>query len=133
MEKLCVHDAVADSGVDERREISEGVIEMVRLVPGRVSDAEPFLFVARWSCQVDGGAVIQGLVRVIPPQIREETADANSRSSARVIVLDGCGGAHKIEWNAQVHTEVARKVVSESGAEIVDAAVAAVASFELAA
>src|SRR2546426_1128078 len=103
------------------------------LVPSRVADAEAFLFVAGWSCHVDGGTIIQGFVGIIPPQIRKETADANSRSSARITVLDRCGGAHKIERNAGVQSEVTRKVVSQSGAEIVDAAVAAVASFELAA
>ena len=109
------------------------MVEMVCLVPSRVADAEPFLFVAGWSGHVDGGTIIQGFVGIIPPQIRKETADANSQSSARITVLDRCGGAHKIERNAGVQSEVTRKVVSQSGAEIVDATVIAVASFELAA
>jgi len=42
--------------------------------------------------------------------IREETADANSRDGAGIIILDGGGRAHKIEWHARIDAEVARKV-----------------------
>src|SRR5260370_29440684 len=105
------------------------MIEMVCLVPGRMADAEAFLLVARRSCHVDGGTVIQGLVRIIPPQIRESTADANSRNSSGVSCCGGRG--HKKEGNAGVQSEGTRKVVSQSGSEIVDAAGAAVTSFDL--
>src|SRR5260370_14219292 len=56
---FCVHDGVAYPGVDERGKIAEGVIEVVRLIPSRMADAEAFLLVACRSCQVDSGTIIQ--------------------------------------------------------------------------
>src|SRR5438477_397414 len=58
-EQSCVHDGVGDSGVDERREISEGVVEMVRQIPCRMAGAEALLGVTRGSRQMNGCAVIQ--------------------------------------------------------------------------
>src|SRR6266852_6770087 len=104
---------------------------MVGLVPSRVTHAESFFLVARRSRQVHGGAVIQRFIRIIPAQIGEETADANSGSGAGIIVLDRSGRTDKIKRNAGVNSKVTRKVVSQRRAEIVDAAIAAVASFEL--
>ena len=54
MEKSCVHDGVAHSGVDERREISKGVVEMVRQIPSRMAGAEALLGVTRGSRQMNG-------------------------------------------------------------------------------
>src|SRR5260370_21556282 len=102
---------------------------MVRLVPSDVANAEAFFLVTRRRCQVDSGAVIQRFFRIIPPQIREETADANAGNSAGVI--DGGGRAHKIERNTSIQTKVTRKVVSQSGSHVVNAAVVAVAALEL--
>src|SRR5258707_8921046 len=107
------------------------MVEMVRLVPSRVTDAEPFLLVTGWSCHVHGGAVIQGFVGIIPLQIREKAADANAGNGAGVAVLDGRGRIDKVKRNANVNSEVPREVVPKSGAKIVDAAIAAVASLEL--
>src|SRR5260370_37685967 len=104
---------------------------MVGLVPSRVTDAKTFFLVTARSRQVHGGAVIQRFIRIIPAQIGEETADANSGSGAGIIVLDRGGRADKIKRNAGVNSKVTRKVVSQCGAEIVDATIAAVASFEL--
>src|SRR6266849_8115453 len=107
------------------------MVEMVRLVPGRVADAEPFLLVTGWSCHMHGGAEIQGFAGIIPFQIREETANANAGNGARVAVLDGRGRIDKVKRNADVNSEVPREVVPNSRAEIVDAAITAVAAFEL--
>src|SRR6266481_1126010 len=104
---------------------------MVRLIPSRVTDAEPFFLVTRRNRQVDGGAVIQCFVGIIPAQIGEETADANPGSGAGITVFDRRGRTHKVKWNACVNSKVTRKVVSQCGAEIVDPTIAAVASFEL--
>src|SRR6266851_1362347 len=95
---------------------------MVRLVPSHVANAEAFFLVTCRSRQVHGRSII-------PPQIREETADANAGNSAGVI--DGGGRAHKIERNARIQTKVTRKVVSQSGSHVVNAAVVAVAALEL--
>src|SRR5260370_33972187 len=102
---------------------------MVRLVPSHVANAEAFFLVTCRSRQVHGRSIIQGLLGIIPPQIREETADANAGNSAGVI--DGGGRAHKIERNARIQTKVTRKVVSQSGSHVVNAAVAAVAALDL--
>src|SRR6266404_1597655 len=67
MKKLCIQYRVADASVKERGEISERMIEMVRLVPSRVTDAKPFFLITGWRCHVHGGAVIQGFVGIIPP------------------------------------------------------------------
>src|SRR5437016_5518445 len=103
---------------------------MVRFIPGRVADAESFFLVAYWSCKVDGGTVVQGFIGIIPSQIGEKTPNADPGSSAGVAALDGSGRADKIERNASVNSEVPRKVVSQSRSPVVNATVAAVASFE---
>jgi len=130
MEEPRVHDGVADAGVNERGEISEGVVEMVRLVPSNVADAEAFLLVTGRSCQVHGGAIIQGFVGIIPSQIREETSDTDARNRAGVIILRRSRAGHEIKRDAHVHSEVARKVISQRGTEIVDTSVTAVAAFK---
>src|SRR5260370_14527569 len=107
------------------------MVEMVRLVPSRVTDAERVLLVTGWSCHVHGGAVIQGFVGIILLQVREKAADANAGNGAGVAVLDGRGRIDKGKRNANVNSEVPREVVPKSGAKIVDAAIAAVASLEL--
>ena len=58
------------------------MIEVVGLVPSCVTDAESFFLVTARSCEMDGGTVVQGFVGIIPAQIGEETADANSGSGA---------------------------------------------------
>src|SRR5690349_24568077 len=100
---------------------------MVCLVPRRVPDAESFFPVPGWSCQVHRGTVIQGSVRIIPSQIREETADANAGSSPRII--GGGWSRDKVERNTGINSEVPRKVVSKSRSPVVNAAIAAVTSF----
>src|SRR5260370_2546468 len=107
------------------------MVEMVRLVPSRVTDAERVLLVTGWSCHVHGGAVIEGFVGIIPLQIREKAADVKAGNGAGVAVLDGRGRIDKVKRNANVNSEVPREVVPKSGAKIVDAAIAAVASLEL--
>ena len=58
VEKLCVHDAVAHSGVDERREISKGMIKMIRQIPSCVARAEAFLGIGRRSRNVKGETIV---------------------------------------------------------------------------
>jgi hypothetical protein len=130
MEKSSVHDGVAHAGIKERREISKGVVEMVRQIPGGMTGAEALLRVTCRSGEVNGRAVIQGIVGIVQSEVREESANANTGNHARVIFLDGRGRADKVERHAGINSKVARKVESESGCKIVDTPIAAVAAFK---
>ena len=130
MEGSRVHDRVTDPDIQEWGEVLESVIEMVGEVPSRVTGTEALLRIARGGGEGDGRAVIQGLVRVVEFEVREETANANTRNRARVIFLDRRGRTDEIQRHACVNTEVTRKVVSESGPEVIDRAITAEAAFE---
>ena len=79
---------------------------------------------------MDGRAVIQGLVGVIQLEVSKETADANPGNRTGIVFLDGRGRTDEIQRYACVNTKVTRKIVSESGAEVIDRAITAVAAFE---
>src|SRR5713226_7084098 len=111
MKEPRVHDCIADAGVKERGEIAKGVVEMVGEIPSGVAGAEALLRGARRSRQMDGRTVVQGLVGIVQPEVREETADANTGNRTRIIFLDGRRGADKIKRHAGVHSKVTRKVV----------------------
>ncbi len=78
-----------------------------------------------------GRTEVEGRVRVVQPEVREERTYANPGDGTRIVVLDGRRGAHKIERHARINAKVTRKVVAESGSKIVDGPLAAVAIFEL--
>ena len=86
MEKSSVHDGVAHAGVEERREISKGVVDMVRQIPGGMTSAEALFGVTCRSRQVNGRAVVQRLARVIPTEVGEESADANAGNRPRIVL-----------------------------------------------
>jgi hypothetical protein len=60
-----VHDGIADPGVEERREVSEGVVDMVRQIPGCMTRTEALLRVAGRGRQVNGRTVIQEFVGIV--------------------------------------------------------------------
>src|SRR5258708_9008938 len=109
MKKFCFHDGVADPGVNERREISEGVVEMVRHIPSCMTGAEALLRVAGGSGKMQGRTEVQRRVRIIQPEVREESTHANAGDCAGIVSLDGSWCAHKIKRHARIHAKMAGK------------------------
>src|SRR5882762_5609419 len=71
MKIFCVQDGVARAEIEERRKISEGVVDVIRQIPGGVTGAEPLLRVAGWSCKMQGRTEIQQGGRVVLPDVGE--------------------------------------------------------------
>lgn len=128
---LGVADGVANSQVNEWRENAETVFQMVYPVPSGVTSAETLLRFASGRSKVNGRIIIEEFARKIPLEVRTNASKALARNSLRVFLLDRTWRADKIVRDAQVHAEMARKVVAYASAQIEDAAVAASAAFEL--
>jgi len=107
MKKSRVHHSVADASVEERREISKGVVDMVRQIPGGMTSAEALFGVTGGSRQVNGRAVVQGRVGIVQPEVREESTNANTGDCAWIVFLDRGGGADKVQRHACVNSKVA--------------------------
>src|SRR5258708_11094704 len=87
MEKFCIHDGIAGAKVEERREISEGVIEMVRHIPSCVAGAEALLPVTRGSGNMQGRTEIQRRARELQPELREESTNATAATPTATLFL----------------------------------------------
>ena len=74
MEVAGIHDGVADAGVQERRKIPEGVIDVIGLVPGGVAGAEAFLGITGGRGQVNVGDIVQQVVGKVSTQVRKDGA-----------------------------------------------------------
>jgi len=131
MEVFGIHDRITHAEVEERREISKGVVDVIGEIPSQVTAAEALLRFPGGSGNMHGGTEVQGRIRKIHTEIREESTYANAGDRARIIFLDGRRSAYKIKRHAGIDGEVPGKVVAESGSNIVDRAIAAVTAFEL--
>src|SRR5882762_9595986 len=120
MEKFCIHDGIAGAEVEERREISEGVIEMVRHIPSCMAGAEALLPVTRGSGNMQGRTEIQRRVREIQPEVREESTNADTGDCTGFVFLDGRRSAHEIKLHTRSHTKVPRRVMDDSRPKFVD-------------
>ena len=128
---LGVADGVANSRVNERSENAESVFKMVGPIPGGVTCAETLLGFAGWRSKVDSRIVVEEFAGEVPLQIGAQASQAIAGDYLRIVLLHGRRSAYKVVRNAQIHAEMAGKVVAHAGAQIEDAAITAGATFEL--
>lgn len=128
---LGIADSVTDSRVNERSENAQSVFKMVGPIPGNMTSAETLFGLAGWRRKVDSGIVVKEFAGEVPLEVCAKAAQAIAGDCLRIVLLHRRRSAYKVVRNAQVHTEMAGKVVAHAGAQIEDAAITAGAAFEL--
>ena len=128
---LGVADGVADAQVNERSENSERMFKMVCPIPSGVTSAESLFGFAGRRSEMDGGIVVEELAGEVPLEVSAKAAQAITGDGLRIVLLHGRRSAYKVVRNAEIHTEMAGKVIAYAGAQIEDAAITAGAAFEL--
>jgi len=98
MEIPSVENGVADRGVEKRREVAEGMVNVIRKIPSTVAGAYPL-------------PGISG--RIVQPKIREDVADADAGGGAWIVLFRGRWRADEIERNTEVDAEMAREVPAD--------------------
>src|SRR6202030_2185392 len=83
-----IRHAVSHAPVDERREVSPSMLDVIRPVPRRVPGAEAFLGVPGWRPQMQRRRIGHRLARKQPPQIRADIPETRTGSRLRIIGLD---------------------------------------------
>src|SRR5260370_30973442 len=131
VEKSSVHNGVTHAKIEERREISEGVVEMVRHIPSCMTGAEALLRVAGGSGKTQCRTEAHGPVREIQAEVREERAHANSGDCTGIILLDGRSRARKIKRHAHINAKVAGKNLIQKGGTKADKDTAPVTTFRM--
>jgi len=130
MEIPSVENGVADRGIEKRREVAEGMINVVRKIPSSVAGAQTLPGISGGSRQVNRRREIQKRVRIVQPKIREDVSDADTGGCARIALLRRRGCADEIERNTEVDPEMAREVAADGSSEIVDGAIGTGAAFK---
>ena len=130
MEIPSVENAVADRGIEKRREVAEGMVNVIGKIPSSVAGAQPLSGISGGCCQVNRRGEIQKRVWIVQPKIREDVSNADAGGCARIALFRGRGCADEIERNAEVNPEMAREVAANGGSEIVDGAVGTGTAFK---
>src|SRR4029077_16144115 len=97
---------------------------------GRVPGAEALFHIARRRAKMDGRSVIHGGTRKEPLQIRSYVSQTRAGNGLGVLRLDRGRSANEIVRDPEAKSEVMRKIVAASDAELEHRSVTADAALE---
>jgi len=130
MEIPSIENGVAERGIEKRREVAEGMINVIRKIPSSVAGAQSLPGIPGRSRQVNGRGEIQQRVRIVKPKIREDVSDADAGGCPWIALFRGRGCPDEIERNTEINAEMACEVAADRSSEIVDRAIGAGTPFK---